>query len=88
MVPSEDQQEKLVSWRSGSAVLSCIVSSRYLATTSEQTEDFMCAIVVVIYRVLKLVTVLQLIVLTSYKCSINLTINPNLMSSQQLMTIY
>jgi hypothetical protein len=26
-------------------------SSHYLATTSEQTEDFTCAVVVVIYRV-------------------------------------
>jgi hypothetical protein len=26
----------------------CIVSSRYLATTSEQTENFMCAVVIVI----------------------------------------
>jgi hypothetical protein len=29
------------------AVLCCIVSSRYLAITSEKTEGFMCALVVV-----------------------------------------
>jgi hypothetical protein len=33
------------------SVLSCIVRSRYLATTSGQTEDFMCAVVVVIRSV-------------------------------------
>jgi hypothetical protein len=33
-------------------VLSCIVSSHYLAMTSEQTEDFTRAVVIVIYRVL------------------------------------
>jgi hypothetical protein len=31
--------------------LSFIVHSLYLATTNEQTEDFMCDIIVVIYRV-------------------------------------
>jgi hypothetical protein len=31
------------------AVLSRNVSSRYLPTTSEQAEDFMCAVVVVTY---------------------------------------
>jgi hypothetical protein len=34
------------SWQLG--VLSCNASSRYLATTSEQTEDFMHAVLVVI----------------------------------------
>jgi hypothetical protein len=33
------------------AFLSCIVIGRYLATTCEQMEDFMCAVVVVMYRV-------------------------------------
>jgi hypothetical protein len=28
------------------SVLNCIISSHYLATTSEQTEDFVCAAVV------------------------------------------
>jgi hypothetical protein len=32
-------------------VLSCIVSSRHLATTSEQTEDFIRAVFIVIYIV-------------------------------------
>jgi hypothetical protein len=41
-----------------------IVSSRYLAITSEQTEEFMHALVVVIYRVCKLVTV---VVICSYE---------------------
>jgi hypothetical protein len=36
------------SWQS---VLSCTVSSHHLAKTSEQTEDFMCAVVIMIYRV-------------------------------------
>jgi hypothetical protein len=34
-------------------VLICIVSSRYLATTSEQAEDFMCAVDIVMYRLCK-----------------------------------
>jgi hypothetical protein len=34
------------------AVLNCIVSSRYVATTSEQTEYFTCALVVVISDVI------------------------------------
>jgi hypothetical protein len=33
------------------AVLGCIARSHYLARTSEQTEDFMCVVVIVIYRV-------------------------------------
>jgi hypothetical protein len=51
---NEDQPDKPVSQQSGRgrsrrlAVLSCTVSSHYLATTSEKTEDFMCAVVVVI----------------------------------------
>jgi hypothetical protein len=34
------------------SVLICIVSTCYLATISEQTEDFMCALAVAIYSVL------------------------------------
>jgi hypothetical protein len=41
---SEDQPEKSVS-------LELRISSQYLAMTSEQTEDFMCAVVVMICRV-------------------------------------
>jgi hypothetical protein len=47
-LPYNDQQQ----------LLSCIVSSHYLATTSEQTEDFMCAVVVVIHRMCKSVRLL------------------------------
>jgi hypothetical protein len=49
----EGQQQ--FSSQSVESVLSCIVSSRYLATAGEQTEDFICAVVVVIYIVCKLV---------------------------------
>jgi predicted RNase H-like nuclease len=50
---NESKREKLVcreSWVGGyqSAVLSCIIKHHYQATTSEQVEDFMCAVVVVI----------------------------------------
>jgi hypothetical protein len=38
-------------------VLRCVVSSHCLSMTSEQTEDFMCAVAVVIYSMCKLVTV-------------------------------
>jgi hypothetical protein len=40
--------DSTVSWSRRLAVLSCSVTSRYLATTSEQTEDFTCTVVVVI----------------------------------------
>jgi hypothetical protein len=44
---------KLVGSRSRRLVVfGCIVSSRYLATTSEQTEDFTCAVVVKSVRLL------------------------------------
>jgi hypothetical protein len=51
-------QESLVARTSSNLVvsqrvLSCIVSSHYLATTSEQTGDFIWAVVVVICRVCK-----------------------------------
>jgi hypothetical protein len=74
----------------GSAVgvVSCIVSSCYLATTSKQTEDFICAVVVVICRVCDSVKLLHLFVVMSYKFSINPIINPNPMSSYLYMTIY
>jgi hypothetical protein len=41
------------------------------------SEDFMCAIVAVMFRVWKLLRVLQLFVVTSYKPSINPVFNPN-----------
>jgi hypothetical protein len=47
----EGQQQ--LTRQTAQSVLSCIVGSRYLAKTSEQTEDFMHAVVVVIYRVRK-----------------------------------
>jgi hypothetical protein len=64
MLYNEDQLEKPESRQSVRgrsrqfSVLSYIVSSRYLATTSEQTKDLMCAVVVVIYRVGKSVRLL------------------------------
>jgi hypothetical protein len=68
---NEGQLDKPVSrqlwvggWSQWLAVLNCIVSSQYPATTSEQTEDFMCNVVVVIYRVCKSV---RLSVICSYK---------------------
>jgi hypothetical protein len=36
-------------YRPAQAVLSCIVTNQYQATTSEQIEYFMCLLVVVIY---------------------------------------
>jgi hypothetical protein len=55
-------KQELLYWR-GSAgiydtlavqgVLSCTTSSRYLAATSDQRENFMCAVVVMIYKVCK-----------------------------------
>jgi hypothetical protein len=61
------------------SVLSCIVSGRYLSATSGQTEN-VCA-VVVIYRMCKLVRLLEVFVVTSYKSSVNPVINPNHVSS-------
>lgn len=60
-------------------VLGYMVSSHYLANTSDQTEDFMWTVVVVICTVCA--------VFASYKHSINTIINPNIMSSHQHMTI-
>jgi hypothetical protein len=51
----EDQQQFT---RRLCAVLRCIASSRDLATTIEQREDFLCALVVVIRRVCKSVRLL------------------------------
>jgi hypothetical protein len=50
-------------------VMSCIANSRYLTTTSEQTEA--C----------RLVRVSQLFAITNYKHSINPIINPNPVSN-------
>jgi hypothetical protein len=66
--------------QSRKSALSCSVSSRYLAMTSEQTENFMCAVVVV-YIVCKPVRLLQLFVVMSHKHSINPIMNPNPVSS-------
>jgi hypothetical protein len=38
-------------WSQRLTVLSCTVSSWYLETTSEQAEDFMCNVIVLIYTV-------------------------------------
>jgi hypothetical protein len=59
---------------------SCNVNSCYLVT-GEQTEDFMCAAVAVIYRVCKSVRLLQLFEVMSYKHSINPIIGSNPVSS-------
>jgi hypothetical protein len=72
---------------SSQSVLSCIVSGCYLATTSEQTEDFLCALVVVIYKVYKSVRLLQLFVVMSYKCSVNPIINPNSVTNHRHVTV-
>jgi hypothetical protein len=51
---NEDQLDRPVSQQSVRgrsqwlAILNYTVSNHYLATTSEQTEDFMCAVVVII----------------------------------------
>jgi hypothetical protein len=66
------------------SVVSCTVGSHCLAMTSEQAEDFMCPVAVVISRVCKLARLLQLFVVTSNKHSkhsINPDINPNPMSN-------
>jgi hypothetical protein len=47
-------------WSHRLVVLNCIVRNRNLATTTEQTQD-MCAVVLVIYRVCKLVRLLTII---------------------------
>jgi hypothetical protein len=85
---SKDQQEKLGSQRSRSqlGVCSCINSSCYLTMTSEKTRDFMCAVVVVIYRAQISQSV---IVISNYsnKRSIIPAIYPNPMSSHKHTTI-
>jgi hypothetical protein len=48
----------------------------------------MCDTFVVICRVCKLVRLLELLVVTSYKCSVNPIINPNPVSSHYIVTIY
>jgi hypothetical protein len=63
-----------------------IVSSRYLATTSEQTEGFICAVVVVISRVCKSVRLLKLFVVMSYEPK-NPIIDPNPVSSHLIRDI-
>jgi hypothetical protein len=57
-------------------VLSCTVRRRYQATTS---EDLVLAVVVC--RVFRLVKMLQLFVVTSYKPSVNPIIDPDPVSS-------
>jgi hypothetical protein len=44
------------------SALSFIVSSRYLTTTSKQTEDFLCAVVLIISRLCESVRPLRLFV--------------------------
>jgi hypothetical protein len=69
------------------SVFNCIVSSHYLSTASEQTEDFVCAVVVVMYGVCKSVRLLYLFVVTRYKCLVNSVFYPNAMSSHKYMTV-
>jgi hypothetical protein len=63
--------------------LICIVSSRYLAATSEQAEDVMGAVVRVSCSVCKSVRLLQLFVVTSYKSSVNPIIESDPVPSHQ-----
>jgi hypothetical protein len=63
------------------SVFSCGVSSRYLATTSEQTEGFTYAVFAVNCRVCKTMRLIQLLVVTIYKCSRNAIVNPKPVSS-------
>jgi hypothetical protein len=55
------------------------VGIRYLATPVEDTEALMFG--VVICRVCRSVNLLQLLVVTSYKCSINSITDPNPVSN-------
>jgi hypothetical protein len=61
---ADETQQRFSRPNSVERVLSYIVSSRCFVTTSEQTEDFTCAVVVVIYRVCKSV---RLLVICSYE---------------------
>jgi hypothetical protein len=54
--PGEDQQQ--IIWPKVQLVSSYTVRSSYIATTSEQTEDSMCAVGVVIYSVCRSVRLL------------------------------
>jgi hypothetical protein len=50
----------------------CIVSSRCLVTTSEQTEDFSCAVFVVICRAyISEAVIVFVLVVTCYKRPVN-----------------
>jgi hypothetical protein len=59
-------------------VLSYMVRRRYQETTSEDLED--SAFAAVICRMCRLVKVLHLFVVKSYKLSINPIVNPSLVS--------
>jgi hypothetical protein len=48
--PTEASQLTVTGRNQRLAVLNCTVRNCYLAMSSEQTQDFMCALVVVIYR--------------------------------------
>jgi hypothetical protein len=71
-----EARESIVNRRSDWAVSSCC-----LATTSERTEHFMHAVVIVIYRVGKSMRLLQLFVVTGCKLSIKPIFSLNPMSS-------
>jgi hypothetical protein len=58
-----------------------IVISRSPVTTEKQTDDFVCAVVVVICKVCNLVRLLWSFAATSYKRPIYQIINPNTVSS-------
>jgi hypothetical protein len=53
------------------------VGSCYQATASKDSEDFMCAVITVIFGVSNSVRLSQLFVVTFCKCSINPIINSN-----------
>jgi hypothetical protein len=80
------QQFTELGWTS-EPVLSCTVSSRNLSRSSEQTQDFMGAVVVVIHSVCKSVRLLQSFAITSYKHSINPIIHPNSISSHERVAL-
>jgi hypothetical protein len=64
------------------------ISSHYLTMTSGQTEDFICAVVIVICSVCALVRLLWLFVLTPYKHTLNPVIIRNPVYIDKLMTIF
>jgi hypothetical protein len=82
---SEAQQEVVRGHSRQLAILSCIIGSCYLAMTNEQTEAFMCAVVVVIYREQISQSVIVMYIYSN-KRSIIPAIDPNHMFSHKHTT--